>query len=119
MAGDRSKACVIFYGMPEKDQEKLKSLEAPVLGIWASKDGWINEEVVSDFDANMKGLNKYFTSKTYDADHAFANPSSPRYSEEASKEAFNEVKRFLNVHFIKSAGNNAEPAPFKASPPEH
>ena len=87
---------MIFYGMPEKDQEKLKSLEAPVLGIWASKDGWINEEVVSDFDANMKGLNKSFTSKTYDADNASANPSSPRFSEEACKQAFNDVKIFLN-----------------------
>src|SRR5258706_11644912 len=34
-------ATVIYYGMPESDPVRLKTLRGPVLGLYAKKDGWI------------------------------------------------------------------------------
>jgi carboxymethylenebutenolidase len=96
LAGDRAKACVMFYGMPEKDVDKLKSLQTDVLMIHAKKDKWINDEVVAEFKENMSSAGKSLTVKEYDADHAFANPSSPRYNDQAAKEARAAVRAYLN-----------------------
>jgi carboxymethylenebutenolidase len=79
--------CVIYYGMPVENAKDLMPLEADVLGIFAEKDGWITPEVVNKFDALTKATGKNFTFKQFDAEHAFANPSSPRYVEAAAQEA--------------------------------
>ena len=91
----RTKACVIYYGMPEQDVEKLKTLQSDVLFIHPDQDKWISKEVVSDFEANMKKAGKSTKVYHYDADHAFANPSSPRYNEKAAQEARGVVKAYL------------------------
>lgn len=87
MAGTQGIVCVMYYGFPETDITKLKSLNAAVLGIFASKDNWITPEVVSTFETNMKSINKKLIVKTYEADHAFANPSNPKYNKEATEQA--------------------------------
>lgn len=92
---DRSKACVMYYGMPEKDQSKLKMLSPEVLFIHASKDKWITDEVVAAFEQDMKSVGKSLTVKRYDADHAFANPSGPRYHEPSARASREVVKAFL------------------------
>ncbi|MCE7923945.1 MAG: dienelactone hydrolase family protein [Haliscomenobacteraceae bacterium CHB4] len=92
---DKMKACVMYYGMPEKDVEKLKTLSTDVIFIHASKDKWINDEVVSGFENNIKAAGKNLTVHRYDADHAFANPSSPRYNEQAAKDSRAVVKAYL------------------------
>jgi carboxymethylenebutenolidase len=88
LAGKQAKACVIYYGMPEKDVEKLKTLKAPVLGIFANKEKWISPQMVNEFEANMKTAKKKVTIKRFEADHAFANPSNPIYDEKAAGEAY-------------------------------
>lgn len=98
-AGSRNKACVIFYGMPEKELKKLKNLSGKTLGIFATKDNWINMPIVAEFEKNMKDANKPLTVKWYEADHAFANPSNPHYNStyafEAHKMAVNFIKENL------------------------
>jgi len=92
---DKTKGCVMFYGMPETDLEKLKTLNSDVLFVHASQDQWINDEVVATFESNMKAAEKTLTVQRYDANHAFANPSSPRYNEEAAKAARATVMQYL------------------------
>lgn len=84
---DKCKACVIYYGMPESDKDRLSKLQAPVLGIFGKQDGFITPEIVAKFEDNMKSLNKTITVKMYDAVHAFANPSNPKHDPEATKDA--------------------------------
>lgn len=99
LAGEKSKACVIYYGMPEKDTDRLKKLEAPVLGIFASQDKWINPGVVKEFVRNMKiAGNALPELKIYTADHGFANPSNPKYKKDYADEAFNLSKKFIEKH---------------------
>lgn len=96
LLGDMGKATVIYYGMPENDIEKLSKLKAPVLGIFGTQDKWITPEVVSKFEKDMKSLNKPLTVKSYDADHAFANPSNPKHDKEATADA-----RKITIKFLK------------------
>ena len=98
LAGKQSVSCVIYYGMPETQQAKLKKLNAKVLGIFASKDQWINDKVVKQFEQDMKTARKELTVKTFEADHAFANPSNPKYNKEATAEAHELAIGFLKKH---------------------
>ncbi len=98
---DRVRACVMYYGMPEKDHERLQSLEAPVLGIFASQDQWINGEVVDSFNEDMSEVEKELSVQVYDADHAFANPSNENvYDEEAARDAMNKATAFFEEHLL-------------------
>ena len=84
LAGKQASGCVIYYGLPETDLNKLKKLNPDVLGIFATQDKWINPSVVSAFEKNMQAAGKHLTVKNYDADHAFANPSNPKFNKEYS-----------------------------------
>jgi carboxymethylenebutenolidase len=95
LAGKQSKACIIYYGMPETDMEKIKSLNAEVLMVWPNQDQWINKEVVETFKMNMKTAKKKLTVKEYNANHAFANPSNPKYSKEMGDDAFKASIKFI------------------------
>lgn len=95
LAGDKAEAAVIYYGMPERDVERLKQLEAPVLGIFAEQDGSITPEIVRDFEAKMKEAGKDVTIRMYDAVHAFANPSNPKYDKAAAEEAHKLAVAFI------------------------
>jgi len=95
-AGKQGAGCVMYYGMPETDMAKLKSLNCSVLGLFASQDKWINPDVVKTFQDNMEKAGKMLIEKEYNADHAFANPSNPHYdkvsAEDANKAAMDFIK---------------------------
>ena len=95
LAGDRAAGCIMYYGMPVKKADELAPLKADVLGIFAKDDGWINEKVVSEFEGLSKATGKNLDVHWFDAAHAFANPSSPRYNEAAAQEANGLALAFL------------------------
>jgi len=88
LAEKQAHACVIYYGMPEKDTEKLKKLKAFVLGIFASKERWISPAIVDEFEKNLGTLKKKNSINRFNAEHAFANPSNPNYDKEATEKAY-------------------------------
>ncbi len=104
MAGKQATGAVVFYGMPEKDLEKLKTLQADVLFVFAAQDDWINREVVNNFQADMKSAGKTLVLKEYNAVHAFANPSNPNFDKTASDDAFIESTKFLSKRFFQKGG---------------
>ncbi|MEM6724544.1 MAG: dienelactone hydrolase family protein [Bacteroidota bacterium] len=99
-AKEQGHACVIYYGMPEMQADKLAQLNAEVLGIFAKDDRWITPKVVEEFNAVMKAVGKPIQTHSFDADHAFANPSGQRYNEAAAKEANQLVDEFLRNKFL-------------------
>ncbi|MCB2407793.1 dienelactone hydrolase family protein [Hymenobacter lucidus] len=99
LAGPKAVGCVMYYGMPEKDVAKLKTLNTDVLGIFATQDKWINQEVVGQFRKDMAVAKKKVTVVNYDADHAFANPSNPKYSKEFAAQAHTLVVDYLRKNF--------------------
>jgi len=95
LAGKQGAGCVMYYGMPEQDVNRLKTLHADVLGNFANKDQWINPKVVAKFEADMKTAGKKLIVHQYDADHGFANPSNPIYDSQAAKDAYAYTIAFL------------------------
>ena len=98
-AGKQAAACVMYYGMPEENVEKLKTLNCDVLNIFAAKDQWINGKVIEKFETNMKTAGKKVVVKKYEADHGFANPSNPMgaFDETAAKDAYKNTVEFFKV----------------------
>lgn len=90
-----ARACVMYYGMPESDPDLLKTLNCEVLGIFALQDKWITPAVVSEFETAMQKAGKKLYVKNYQAGHAFANPSNPRYNAEYGKDAMQAALVFL------------------------
>jgi len=104
MAGKQATAAVMYYGMPEKDVEKLKTLQTDVMFVFAAKDDWINRDVLNTFEANMKAAEKTLVVEEYDAVHAFANPSNPNYDLAASTDAYTKTIRFISKRFYQKGG---------------
>ena len=92
---EKAKGCVMYYGMPEQDIQKLKTLSTDVVFIHPTEDKWITAEMTSGFESNMKAAGKTAMVYHYPADHAFANPSNPRYNDKVSKEARAVVTAYL------------------------
>ncbi|HWY98823.1 MAG TPA: dienelactone hydrolase family protein [Bacteroidia bacterium] len=97
VAGKEAKGCVMYYGMPETDTNKLKTISCPVLGLFATQDKWINPDVVRTFQDNMKKEDRKLEVKSYTADHGFANPSNPKFDKVSAEDA-NEAA----IAFIKA-----------------
>ena len=88
-------AAVIYYGRLVTDPQALKSIKAKVLGIFALRDRGIPISAVAEFDRALDRAGVDHELHRYDADHAFANPSSARYEQGAAGSAWNYVRRFL------------------------
>ncbi|MEO8149563.1 MAG: dienelactone hydrolase family protein [Bacteroidia bacterium] len=96
MCKTQAVGCVVYYGQPELNPDKLKSLNCSVLGLFAKNDDWINPALVERFEKVMKNTNKRLTVKSYDAVHAFANPSNPKYDKVAAEDAHARVLEYLS-----------------------
>lgn len=101
LAGKQAVACVMYYGMPEKDTTRLKGLNALVLFIFADQDQWINKQVLEEFQNNMRTAVKSLDVKSYAADHAFANPSNPKFNKEFSQDAHKNAVEFFKKNLLK------------------
>ena len=96
-AGTQAVACVMYYGMPEENVDRLKTLNCDVLNIFAAKDKWINQDVITKFETNMKSAGKNVTVKKYEADHGFANPSNPAHDKVATEDAYKNTIEFFKA----------------------
>jgi carboxymethylenebutenolidase len=101
MLDKQGSACVMYYGIIENTPETFKKLNAPVLGIFAEKDGWINPEVYGNLEKNLKAAGKKVTIKSFNADHAFANPSNAKFDEAATSEAKTLTLNFFKENLMK------------------
>lgn len=95
LAGKQAVGCVMYYGMPEKDVNKLRKLQCDVLGLFAGKEQWISPAVVAEFEKNMEQAGKKVQTRIFDAEHAFANPSNPNYDKQATAEAYAMTLKYL------------------------
>jgi len=101
MLAKQGSACVMYYGIIENTPETFKELNAPVLGIFAEKDGWVNPEVYGNLEKNIKAAGKKIKIKSFDADHAFANPSNAKFDEVATNEAKDLTIKFFKENLMK------------------
>ena len=95
LAGQSARATVMYYGFPEKEAKRIRPLKTDVLYIWAAKDKFITKEVVTAFQKNVEATGNKMIWHTFDADHAFANPSNPKHNAKAEEEARDITLKFL------------------------
>ncbi len=88
-------ATVIYYGRVTRSAQDLARLRGPVLGHFATRDKWIDKKMVGGFEAAMEQAGKSLTSHWYDANHAFANPTSARYDSGDAKQAWTRTLDFF------------------------
>lgn len=89
-------ATVIYYGRVNRSAGDLRALRGPVLGHFATRDGFINAEMVGGFEAAMAEAGKALEVHWYVADHAFANPTGGRYDKEDAALAWARTLAFLS-----------------------
>jgi carboxymethylenebutenolidase len=97
IAGKQASGCIMNYGMPVNDVDKLKSLQTEVLFVLATQDRWITPAVAETFKENMAKAGRKLTVLSYDADHAFANPSNPKHKADLASDAFEKSIQFLKT----------------------
>jgi carboxymethylenebutenolidase len=91
-------AAVVYYGELVTEPKALAPLSAPVLAHVARKDKWVTPAMGKAFETVAKSAGKSVTVKLYDADHAFANPSSPNHDSGSAAEAWRRTISFLEKH---------------------
>lgn len=101
-------AAVIYYGQVTDDEQKLRPLDVPILGLFGGKDRAITVDSVHRFETALKRLGKTYDIHIYpQAGHAFANPTGQSYDAAAAEDAWRRTLDFLTQYL---GGESAEPA---------
>lgn len=97
--------CVINYGRPVNENELLKNIKCPVLGIFGERDKNIIPSEVKIFEnsLNKTGIqNKIIIYP--DAGHAFMNPANINlYNRSAAEKAWVETYSFLDYYLMRKS----------------
>jgi carboxymethylenebutenolidase len=101
---DELDATVIYYGQVTSDEDKLRPVNVPILGLFAGNDTGIKVESVEAFRAALERLRKEHEIHIYpDVGHAFANPSGRNYNASAAEDAWTRTLDFLAGHLLSDA----------------
>ncbi len=88
---------VVYYGNVARTADELKNLKGPVLGQFGTQDQWINPAMVQAFEAEMKKAGKVLELHSYNANHAFANPTGDNYDAADARQAWDHTAAFLKL----------------------
>jgi carboxymethylenebutenolidase len=95
-------AAVMYYGSVETDVQSLVPLKVPLLGIFGRDDHGISEQDVRRFEKALIQAGKQATILIYPgAGHAFFNEQRASYVREASNDAWERTRIFLDEHLRK------------------
>jgi len=96
---DRLDATVIYYAPVTNDEDKLRPVDAPILGHFAGDDVSVKTESVEAFKAALEALRKDFDIQIYaGVGQRFASESARTYDRIAADDAWNRTLEFLERH---------------------
>ena len=99
LASEQANGCVVYYGMPESNEQKIVKFPCDILGIYGKYDKFITSEMIIDFESKLNASGIPHNFKFYNAEHAFANPSNPKHNVEATKDAYALTLEYLRTKF--------------------
>lgn len=103
-------AAVIYYGQVTDDEDKLRPVNAPILGLFAAEDKGISVTSVEAFGAALSRLRKDHTIHIYPGvGHAFANPTGNNYNEAAARDAWRRTLEFFD-RYLSNAEDSGSPS---------
>jgi len=101
---DQLDAAVIYYGQVTSDDDRLRPVQAPILGLFGGSDRGISVESVRGFEAALERLGKDYEIHVYpDAGHAFANPTGRNYVPDVAEDAWRRTLEFLRQKLVAPA----------------
>lgn len=90
-------ALIIFYCRILIDKEKAKTIHCPTLAIFSETERtWPDKQAALEHAMSEAG--KILECHSYDADHGFANPESPRYDNQVTEDAWLVTVKFLEKY---------------------
>lgn len=96
---DQVSACVNFYGVHPNVHPPFAKMKAPVLGLFAENDGFVNAEAVENLRSQLKAHGKEHEFHTYPGvDHAFFNETREVYHRESAEDAWKRTLEFFRKH---------------------
>jgi carboxymethylenebutenolidase len=105
---DRIKSCVMCYGSVVTDADKLKTLNAKVLGVFGEDDKGIKAADVRTFEGALKSAGKSVEKiNIYQgAGHGFMRPKNganpnPEYREKQANDAWTQIEAFFTKSLAK------------------
>ncbi len=92
-------ATVIYYGQVTDDEELLRPINSPILGLFGAEDSGIPVDSVRAFEEALERLRKNYEIEIYPrARHAFANPTGRNYNPVVAEQAWEKTLAFLDLH---------------------
>lgn len=99
-------ATVIYYGQVTDDEDLLRPIGAPILGLFAADDAGIRVASVEAFRDSLERLRKNYEVHIYPGvGHAFANPTGRNYDAATAEDAWRRTLKFFNLHLAVAAPN--------------
>ena len=96
---DELDASVIYYGPVTSDEDKLRPVNAPILGLFAGDDISIKVNSVEAFKTALESLRKDYDIQVYaGVRQRFASESAKTYDAIATNDAWNRTLDFLSLH---------------------
>ncbi len=92
-------ASVIYYGQVTDDEDALRPIGAPILGLFGAEDTGIKVASVEAFRDSLERLRKNYEVHIYPGvGHAFANPTGINYDAATAEDAWRRTLEFLDLH---------------------
>ena len=101
-------AAVVYYGRVTSDEEKLRPVTAPILGLFAGDDVSIKVDTVEAFGESLQRLRKEHDIQVYaGVGQRFASESAGTYDKNAATDAWNRTLAFLE-RYLGAAESSAD-----------
>lgn len=98
---DELDAVVIYYGQVTDDEDVLRPINTPILGLFGAEDTSTPVKTVQRFEAALERLRKNYEIHIYPtAGFSFANPTSRSYDEKVAEDAWKRTLEFLAYNLV-------------------
>ncbi len=92
-------AAVVYYAQVISDEDKLRPVNAPILGLFAADDVSVKVDQVEAFKSALEALRKDYDIQVYaGVRQRFASESANTYDATAANDAWNRTLDFLGRH---------------------
>lgn len=89
-------ATVIYYGQVTSDEDKLRPVNSPILGLFAADDVSVKDDAVEAFRSSLEALRKDYEIQVYaGVKQRFASESANSYDATAAGDAWNRTLDFF------------------------
>jgi carboxymethylenebutenolidase len=100
-------ASVIYYGAVTDDEDALRPVSTPILGLFAGDDISVSVDSVVAFETALKRLRKDYEIRIYEGvRQGFANQTADNFDAGAANDAWKRTLDFLQRHMGNEAGES-------------